>query len=164
MRTQQRDGRAGSASGRTSMRRLWPTSTVLMSRPFSNFTVLPTPVSPRQIVAPKHLLPPHISTIQSTQWTPSTALSWPVTTPCWAHRCRSARGSHLHVGIHVYRQMQCSCNSLIIQPLIRHYINLLTDRKLICSKLAFFWLTFKSSRALMPQYNDYSACSSNWEG
>lgn len=128
MRTQQRDGRAGSASGRTSMRRLWPTSTALMCRPFSNFIVLPTPMSPRQRAAPKHLLPPHRSMHQSTPWTPSTALSWPVTIQCWAHRCRSAR-----VLIQSHNcTLGCMCkdrcnvaaiNQITIPPIIRHYVN-----------------------------------------
>lgn len=91
MRTRQRDGRAGSASGRTSMRKLWPTSTALMSKHFSSFTALPTPLSQRLRVVPQCLLPPHRSTPQSTPWIPSTAPSWPVTTQCLAHRCRSAQ-------------------------------------------------------------------------
>lgn len=90
MRTQQKDGRAGSASGQTSTRRLWPTSTALMSRRYCNFTVPPAPLCPRQRAAPQRPHPPHRSMPRLTLWIPSTALSWPVTTQCLAHRCRSA--------------------------------------------------------------------------
>lgn len=90
MRTQLRDGRAESASGRTSMRKLWPTSTALMFRRFSSFTALPAPPSQRQSVAPQHLQQTQRCKHQWTLWTPLTALSWPVTTQCWGHRCRSA--------------------------------------------------------------------------
>lgn len=90
MRTQQKDGRARSASGQTSTRRPWPTSTALMSRRYCSFTVPPAPQCLRRRAVPRRLHPAHTSTPHSTPWTPSTALSWPVTTQCWAHRCRSA--------------------------------------------------------------------------
>lgn len=89
MRTQKRDGRAGSASGQTSMRRLLPTSTAQMCRHCSSFTDQPVPPSQRAKVVPRHLLQPHRYMPQWILWTPSTALSWPVTTRFWAHRCRS---------------------------------------------------------------------------
>ncbi len=155
MRTQQRDGRAGSASGRTSMRRLWPTSTALMSRHFSSFTALPAPQSQRPRVTPQRLLPPHRSTPQSTPWTPSTALSWPVTIQCWAHRCRSAPvliqtiyWFGLHVTVHTCATvaLQKMQYPVIIKPVITHYINHFTDwSKVKKSKLAFSWLMLKTS-------------------
>lgn len=89
-RTPQRVGRAESVSGPTSTRRLWPTSTVPTSRHCSSCTVLPARLHQRLRVAPAALLPPHRSVRLLRAWTASAALNCPVTTRCWALRCRLA--------------------------------------------------------------------------